>query len=155
LTDWSLSQGFRAQEVKLTDYPQLKQLTWEKVATDPPGILLIDRYRDSPDIFVPDRKQMEGDGLPIAAVVFAKTVIHSDADIRRELVFGYSDEIVMYLNGQPIFTGKNGLGYRESGAFGRLGMTESVYLPLKKGDNDLVFALKEYSGGWGFQTALK
>jgi hypothetical protein len=155
LTEWSLSQGFRAQEVKPTDYPQLKQLIWEKVATDPPGILMIDRYRDNPDIFVPDRKLMEGDGLPIAAVVFAKTVIHSDADVQRELVFGYSDEIVMYLNGQPIFNGKNGLGYRETGAFGRLGMTESVYLPLKKGDNELVFAVKEYNGGWGFQTALK
>jgi len=34
-------------------------------------------------------------------------------------------------------------------------MTESVYLPLKKGDNQLVFAVKEYNGGWGFQTALK
>ena len=30
-------------------------------------------------------------------------------------------------------------------------MTESVYLPLKEDDNELVFALKEYSGGWGFQ----
>jgi hypothetical protein len=54
LTDWSLSQGFRAQEVKPTDYPQLKQLNWEKVATDSPGILMIDRYRDSPDVFVAD-----------------------------------------------------------------------------------------------------
>jgi hypothetical protein len=92
-----------------------------------PGILMIDRYRDSPDIFLPDRKLMEGDGLPVAAVVFAKTVIHCDANVRRELVFGYSDEIVMYLNGQPIFNGKNGLEYRETGAFGRLGMAESVY----------------------------
>jgi hypothetical protein len=95
---------FRAQEVQPTDYPQLKQLTWEKVAIDPPGILMIDRYRESPDIFVPDRKLMEGDGLPLAAVVFAKMVIHSDADVRRQLIFDYSDEIVMYLNGHPIFT---------------------------------------------------
>jgi hypothetical protein len=34
-------------------------------------------------------------------------------------------------------------------------MSDSVYLPLKKGDHELVFAMKEYSGGWGFQTALK
>jgi hypothetical protein len=31
-------------------------------------------------------------------------VIHSDADVRRQLIFDYSDEIVMYLNGHPIFT---------------------------------------------------
>jgi hypothetical protein len=34
-------------------------------------------------------------------------------------------------------------------------MTESVYLPLKKGDNELMFAVKEYNRGWGSQTALK
>jgi len=155
LTDWSLSQAFRAGDVKPTDYPQLKGLTWEKVSTDAPGILMIDRYRDSPDIVVPDVRKMDGDGLPNAPVVFAKTVIHADADVRRQLRFGYSDELVMYLNGQPVFAGKNGIGYREPGAFGRLGLTESVYLPLKKGDNELVFAVKEYNGGWGFQTALQ
>jgi len=155
LTDWSLSQSFVEKDVRPEDYPKLKQLMWEKVAADAPGILMIDRYRDSPDIFVGDVRKMDGDGLPMAAVVFAKTVIRSDVEVRRQLRFGYSDEVVMYLNGQPVFEGKNGIGYREAGSFGRLGMTESVYLPLKKGDNELVFAVKEYNGGWGFETALQ
>jgi hypothetical protein len=29
---------FSRAKVKPTDYPQLKQVTWEKVATDPPRI---------------------------------------------------------------------------------------------------------------------
>jgi len=155
LTEWSLSQEFSGIDVQPRNFPKLKNLQWEKVVTDAPGLLMIDRYRESQDYFVADPRKMDGDGLPNAALVFAKTTIHSGKDVRRQLRFGYSDELMMYLNGQPVFEGKNGIGYRESGALGRLGMTESVYLPLKKGDNELVFAVKEYNGGWGFQTSLQ
>jgi len=28
--------------------------------------------------------------------------------------------------------------------------SDAVYLPLRKGDNELVLAVTEFSGGWGF-----
>ena len=31
---------------------------------------------------------------------------------------------------------------------------DAVYLPLRKGSNDLVLAVSELGGGWGFITRL-
>jgi hypothetical protein len=67
-----------------------------------------------------------------------------------KLDFGYSDTATLFLNGKPVFSGESAYRSRESSFLGVVGFNDSVYLPLKKGDNELVVALAEQMGGWGF-----
>ena len=76
---------------------------------------------------------------------------------------GYSDDVVVFLNGHPICAGNNSIGARGPEFLGLLSVSDdAVYLPLKKGDNELVLAVTEFFGEWGFicqmsddQPALK
>jgi hypothetical protein len=47
------------------------------------------------------------------------------------------------------------MGFRQPGFLGLLDLeSDAVYLPLKKGDNELVLAVTEFFGGWGFMCKL-
>ncbi|MEQ9301610.1 MAG: hypothetical protein RIF33_23730 [Cyclobacteriaceae bacterium] len=80
--------------------------------------------------------------------VFAKITIESDEDQVRLFQFGYSDRVVAILNGQPIYTGNNGYRSRDYRYLGTIGLFDSIYLNLRRGQNTLVFAVSESFGGW-------
>ena len=55
--------------------------------------------------------------------------------------------------GSQFFLGMNPLGLRAlRGVMERQG--ESVYLPLRSGSNELVFAVTEFFGGWAFWAMM-
>jgi hypothetical protein len=87
-----------------------------------------------------------------ASVVFGRAVIQSDRDQIKRMHFGYSDGVVIYCNGTPIFFGMNPPFFRDLGGMDMEG--DAGYLPLKKGANEVVFAVTEYSGGWAFWARL-
>jgi hypothetical protein len=69
--------------------------------------------------------------------------------------FGFSDEAVLFLNGAPIYSGNNTLSFRQPEFLGLLdAASDAVYLPLKKGENELLLAVTEFFGGWGFLCRL-
>ena len=70
------------------------------------------------------------------------------------LKIGYSDEIVVYLNGDVIFSGRNALAYRDDNSLGLLGMDDQVKTHLRPGLNELLVAVTEYNGGWAFECEL-
>src|SRR6185295_2731806 len=89
-------------------------------------------------------------------VVFARTTISSDRAQTVRLSVGYSDEASIFLNGQPLFTGKSAWRFRDQDFNGIMDVEhDAVYLPLKKGNNELMLAVKEYFGGWGFICRLQ
>jgi hypothetical protein len=62
---------------------------------------------------------------------------------------------VVYLNGRPVYAGNNTIGAREHGFLGLLNPdNDAVYLQLKEGDNELMLAVTEFFGGWGFICRL-
>ncbi len=63
---------------------------------------------------------------------------------------GYSDEVSVYLNGTPLFHGASAYRQRDPSFLGIVGLFDAVYLPLKKGENELTLLLTETMGGWGF-----
>ncbi|WP_422859952.1 hypothetical protein ACOKFD_03300 [Flagellimonas sp. S174] len=80
--------------------------------------------------------------------VFAKININSRRDATRLFEFGYSDRVVVLLNGKPIYRGNNGFRSRDYRYLGTIGLFDSVYLNLKKGENTLLLAVSENFGGW-------
>ena len=88
-------------------------------------------------------------------LVVARTVIHADrAEIRR-LNFGYSDDLTIFLNGRPLYTGRNGYQARYPSNLGLMTSDDAVYLPLRAGDNELLLAVAEVFGGWGLSARLE
>lgn len=155
LTDWSLSEVFDVSARDPAAYPEVSRMKWEGVEAEAPGMVVINRYRRSPNILPPDRDDRIRGRADGAQVVFAKTTIHSDREQVYKMNLGYSDEVVVFLNGKPIFAGNNTLSFREPSFLGILDSEpDAVYLSLKRGANELVLAVTEFFGGWGFFCRL-
>jgi hypothetical protein len=155
LTDWELSETFDAAHTNLDTHPDVVHMNWEKVDAETPGMVVINRYRRSPNIDLPEMEERNRGVVTGAQVVFARTIIHSERDQTRRMNLGYSDDVVVYLNGKPIYAGNNELGSRQPSFLGLLDThNDAVYLPLTKGDNQLVLAVTEFFGGWGFMCKM-
>ncbi|MEP1097383.1 MAG: hypothetical protein ABJG78_19860 [Cyclobacteriaceae bacterium] len=93
------------------------------------------------------RQQQLFNGQP-GNTVFAKITISSNRDQVKLFDFGYSDRVVAILNGEAIYRGNNKWRSRDYRYLGTIGLFDSIYLNLKKGDNTLLMAVSEDFGGW-------
>jgi len=59
-------------------------------------------------------------------------------------------EIHLFLNRKLLFTGNSAYRLRDGSFLGIVGLNDAVYLPLKKGENELLLMITEGFGGWGF-----
>ena len=80
---------------------------------------------------------------------FVKLVINSEKDQVKNLKFGYSDNVKVYVNGKLIYGGTNLYRSRDYRYLGTIGLFDEVYLDLQKGENTVLFAVTENFGGWG------
>jgi len=160
LTKWWLSPAYdalaRNLERPLTR-AEIDAISWQEVDAEPPGIVPVNRYRDSPHprvTFARDfSKRLEPQ--PGTALVYARTAIDSDRDQVKKLEIGYSDDVSVALNGALLYRGRSAQNFRDPAFLGIVNPeNDAVYLPLKKGRNELVLALSELGGGWGFVCRL-
>jgi hypothetical protein len=160
LTKWSLSPSYDALARNL-ERPlppsESDAIRWQDVEAEPPGFVVIYRYREAPHprvSFANDfSKRLEPQ--PGMKVVYARTNIESDRDQVKKLYLGYSDDVSMFLNGKILFRGRSAQNFRDPGFLGIVNPeNDAVYLPLKKGSNELMLAVGELGGGWGFICRL-
>jgi hypothetical protein len=149
VTSWELSPAFDAVGPLPEEVPSLER--WERVGVEPPGMLVIDRHRKStgslPPAFDFEKRLGKPEGRRI---VYARAVVDSEREQAKRLSFGYSDECVVFLNGRVQFTGRSAFRFRDPGFMGIMDVeNDALYLPLRKGRNELVMAVAEYFGGWG------
>lgn len=161
LTEWRISPAFdalaRKLEQPLTD-AERDAMPWQAVQAEAPGLVPLYRYRQAPHVrvsFASDwRKRL--DPQPGMQVVYARTSITAESDQVRKLNLGYSDDVSVFLNGQILYRGRSAQNFRDPAGF--LGImdaeNDAVYLPLKKGHNELMLAVSELGGGWGFIARL-
>ncbi|UCG92994.1 MAG: SMP-30/gluconolactonase/LRE family protein [candidate division WOR-3 bacterium] len=139
ITDWHLSQAFKFSQIDIEKYPDEKFLAgidWQEAKSEASGLIDIARYVK--------RVGTEPD------VVLAKTFIDSEKNKVIELRFGYSDLVSIFLNGELYFVGSSVYQSRDPSFLGIIGFFDSVYLPFKKGKNELLLIIAEAFGGWGF-----
>ncbi len=142
VTRWELSQKFLASQLDRENYPDdelLARIQWTEVTAEPNGLVNISRH-------VPRSPNGEID------TVFARTTITAEEDGLRQLAFGYSDAVNLFLNGENLFTGSAAYRQRNPSYQGIIGLHDAVYLPLKKGDNELMMMVVETFGGWGLMA---
>jgi hypothetical protein len=156
ITKWSLSPSMDALEHDLErplSNSEADSMMWQEVTAEPPGFVVINRYRKGPELtptFANDfSKRLEPQkGMQL---VYARTTIGSDRDQVKKLNIGYSDDVSVFLNDRILYRGRSAQRFRDPGFLGIVNPeNDAVYLPLKKGQNELVLAVSELAGGWGF-----
>jgi hypothetical protein len=84
-------------------------------------------------------------------VVYARTRIDADRAQVKRLYIGYSDDVSVFLNGRILFRGRSAQNFRDPAFLGIVSAdNDVVYLPLQQGRNELMLAVSELGGGWGF-----
>ena len=160
LTKWSLSPSFdaleRNQERPLS-LAEIEAMHWQDVEAEPPGFVVLYRYREAPHLrvtFATDfSKRLEPQ--PGMKLLYARTSIDSDREQVKKLYVGYSDDVSVFLNGKILFRGRSAQNFRDPGFLGIVNPeNDTVYLPLQKGSNELMLAVSELGGGWGFICRL-
>jgi hypothetical protein len=156
LTKWSLSPSYDALAKKL-ERPltpaESAAIHWQDVEAEAPGFVVIYRYRLAPHPAVSFQgdfsKRLEPQ--PGMKVVYVRTNIDSHGDQVKKLEIGYSDDVSVFLNGKILYRGRSAQGFRDPGFLGIVNPeNDAVFLPLKKGSNELILAVSELGGGWGF-----
>ena len=160
ITNWELSSAIEAADFHPAVLPDFARLTWQRVEAEPEGFVLINRYREAPVGSTPRDSTgavlidsvMTGK-MAGSRIVYARTTITSARDEVRRMDYSYSNGAVLYLNGRPLALAMNPSGLRSSlGVMAHAG--DAVYLPLKRGANQLVFAVLNNTGGWAFSARL-
>ncbi len=139
LTEWEISQPIKYSQIDLEKTPGqqgVENLNWQKVPCENSGLVNVSRHIQ--------RQGREPD------FVFARTTIQANERKPMELKFGYSDWIVIFLNGDLLFSGSSPYQGRDPSFLGIIGLFDAVTLPLKKGENELMLIVGETFGGWGF-----
>ena len=139
LDTWQAAEPIENKEGAIRRLPNLSG--WKTVKAEESGLINLNRA------FKPLRGRW---------TAFAKTNINSSEARTALLGFGYSDDITIFLNGEPIFSGINGWEsrYPQYMGFAKLG-NDQVFLKLNKGNNELVFAVTNQRFGWGFVAQMK
>ena len=160
LTKWSISPAYDALTRNLESPlspTESSVIKWQEVEAEPPGFVVLYRYRVAPHPMVTFQgdfsKRLEPQ--PGMKVLYARTTIESDRDQVKKLEIGYSDDVSVFLNGKILYRGRSAQGFRDPRFLGIVNPeNDAVYLPLKKGKNELMLAISELGGGWGFICRL-
>ncbi len=143
ITSWQLSDKLNTktfQEKNAMTSTDLKDVRWVQRNVESSGVLNIGRYT-----------KLERDHNS----VLVKLDIQADSKQIKQLVFGYSDLVKVFINGQAVYSGSNIFRSRDYRYLGTIGYFDSIYLPLRKGKNEVIFLVTENFGGWGLQAILK
>jgi hypothetical protein len=160
LPGWEISNPVEAGDFTPGVLPDLGRLRWQRVAAEPEGFVLINRYREAPVGGVPRDSSgavlvdsvMTG-RMAGSRIVYARTTITAARTETRRMQYAYANGVVIYLNGRPLAFAMNPGGLRSNlGVMARTG--DAVYLPLRRGQNQIVFAVVECTGGWAFSARL-
>lgn len=118
----------------------VEERSWSRLETEPSGLGNLARVHGI------DRRKN---------TVFARKVMVSQREQVKQLDFGFSDRIKVYLNGRLLFHGDDTYRSRDYRFLGSIGYFDTLYLPLARGENELLMAVSEDVGGWGIQAKLE
>ena len=160
LTKWSISPSYDALARNVEsplNASEAAAIQWQDVEAEPPGLVALYRYRDAPHLqvsFAGDfSKRLEPQ--PGTKLLYARADLVCDREQVRKLSIGYSDEVSLFLNGKILYRGRSAQNFRDPGFLGIMNAeNDAVYLPLKRGKNELMLAISELGGGWGFICRL-
>jgi hypothetical protein len=89
-----------------------------------------------------------------APTVLTRLTVRADRARSAPMRFGFSDRVQIYLNGTLLYAGDDSQGSRDYRFLGTVGFYDTLQLPLRRGTNEIVFAVSEGGGGWAASAAF-
>ncbi len=118
-------------------YEDQNDLDWKNAETDDDGLINL------------TKQAVRNPQLP--GWIYARSVLNSEKDKIARFQLAYSDYITVFVNGLPIMSSTNAYTSRDPAFAGLIGYFDEVFLPLKKGPNEICLLIGEQFGGWGFK----
>lgn len=140
---WSVSSGFPEKNLQgkfQLSEPDKARLTWKRLESEATGIANLARL-----VVIGEQSN----------TTFARLIINSAREQIKEVKFGFSDRVRVYLNDRLLYMGNDQYVTRDYRFLGTVGLWDALYLPLQKGRNELWMAVSENFGGWGIQAAFE
>lgn len=82
--------------------------------------------------------------------------MYADKSGTQLFSFDYSDKIIVYLNGKAVFKGNNAFRTKGVQYMGHLAIdTNTLFLPLEKGENTIHCVVIDKANGWGIMGKLE
>ena len=128
---WRISNAFAEGKLEAT--------SWDTLSTATRGIANIAMLR---------KRDKEHN------TVIASVTLRAATATTARLNFGFSDRVIVYFNGKPVYRGNDRFQTRDYRFLGTVGFFDEVDLPLKRGDNEVQFAVSEDFGGWAIGAQL-
>ncbi|HEY7700361.1 MAG TPA: hypothetical protein VIE88_18180, partial [Vicinamibacteria bacterium] len=133
--EWFVSEPFVTPDGPISELPSAR--SWKKLETEPSGLLVLLRYVDRPE-------------RGKRATVLARQTFTASSASRVPFHLGYSDEVTVFLNGEPLFSADDSYSIDRPRRDGLIGLDQgTLYLPLRAGENELILAVTDVFGGWG------
>ncbi len=153
VADWRLSPSYPISAVDAvpTAYPARELAAvaaWISPEVDSEGLVDISRHHGTSF----HGRRTQAGGRPDWTML--RSFIDAEEPRRVRMSFGYSDAATIFLNGVPLFSGNSAFLARNGLDSEWIGFGDSVFLDLKRGRNELLAAVAEDFGGWGFQAKL-
>ena len=144
ITDWEISSAFVPGNGVVTEVPAAaREGEWRPVPANVDGVVELERWVTRPE------------GARRAGVLARHRLNAREATTRR-LDLGFSDEVSVFLNGRLLVADDESYSFNLPRRQGLLtGRQLSVFLPLDKGDNEVVLAVVDRFGGWGLSGRLE
>ena len=143
VTRWQVSPPFEVSRGIVSTLPATLmdgRKQWSTYDVEPTGVLVIGRHVRRP---------------AAQAAVVSRLVIPSATDGLRRLRLGYSDYVTVFVNGRPVFGGDAHYSFDAPRQDGVIGLYQAtLWLPLRKGDNEVLFIVADGFGGWGLMGQL-
>ena len=139
---WMVSDAFAESEVArlaVLEPGATAGRRWSRVDAEPSGLVNLARVNGLGE----ERN-----------TAWARTVIRSATARRVAVDIGFSDRVTVFCNGEALFSGSDSYRSRDYRFLGSIGWYDTVHLPLRAGENELLVAVSEDFGGWGIQARL-
>ncbi|MFC4219769.1 hypothetical protein [Flagellimonas marina] len=136
VSSWEISPAFAESALENTttlpnDYASR---SYKTVSVEKTGVLNIAQYTER---------------QPGQNTVYLKLDVSSGEEQTLPFEFGFSDRVRVYLNGELLYYASDVWQSRDYKFLGTIGLHDTLFLPLKKGKNEIVLAVSESFGGWG------
>jgi hypothetical protein len=145
VTKFRLSPAFVPPDgpVRTLSGPAGEPSTWPLASVLPSGLVVLG-------------SQVEVPAKARRYATVAAFKVRAETDGVKRLRIGFSDEVSVFLNGQILFSGDQRYIFNFPRQEGLIHLDQaSVYLPLKKGDNDVRLVVSEVFGGWGLMAQFE
>jgi hypothetical protein len=151
LLTWELSPAFETASQPADVLPAhgaVAASAWTAVKAESTGLVNIARDRASVRTAA-----SRPDSLNL---VYARSTVSATRPQRMKLSFAYSDAVHVFVNGRLVFAGDSAFGSRDPSFLGIASVGhDAVYVDLQTGTNEIVLAVADQFGGWGFAAKLE